>query len=270
MRSLKILTIMILSLGWLAVAMAGAAESTESVCLQCHGGMEGHLGAPVGEWRESVHARNGISCHGCHGGDPTDFAMAMSPERGFIGVPEYEEVPQFCGRCHVGVLEDYLDSAHGQAVAEGGAQCVICHNNHDVQEAQLELINEDSCTRCHDYGRAAEIKTALAETDRRLGEMDEELVRLYRLGFDVEAKQGKLFNLRNRFHRVFHTVEVDRVQAKTAEVKAGIDEIGEIVSEIDARLAQRKLWGGASIGLFVFIGIVFLLIRKTYEEEESD
>jgi len=30
-------------------------------------------------------AANGISCHDCHGGDPTDYEMAMTPERGFAG-----------------------------------------------------------------------------------------------------------------------------------------------------------------------------------------
>ena len=93
------------------------------------------------DWQTSVHAANGISCHDCHGGDPTDMAMAKSPDRGFLGAPEYEEVPEFCGRCHVGVFEAYSAGAHGQALAEGGAQCVICHGNHAIQEAGLELTS---------------------------------------------------------------------------------------------------------------------------------
>jgi hypothetical protein len=231
--------------------------------------MEGALGQPVKDWQGSVHARNGITCHDCHGGDPTDFAMAMSPDRGFLGAPEYDGVPEFCGRCHVGVLEDYSESAHGKAVSEGGAQCVICHGNHAVQEAQLGLINEEDCSRCHEYGRAAQIKEALAKTDAGLSGVEGELDRLHHLGFTVEAMQGKLFDLRNQFHRVFHSVEVEKVNAKTGEVQEDLGEIEAYVAEVDARLGQRKLWGGGAVGLLVLMGIVFLQVRKTYHEEED-
>jgi hypothetical protein len=248
---------------------AGAAQKEETVCIQCHGGLPDALGAPVGAWRTSIHAGNGISCHDCHGGDPTDFAMAMSPERGFLGAPEYEAVPQFCGRCHVGVLEDYLKSAHGIALSQGGAQCVMCHSNHAVQKASLDLINPDSCSRCHDYARAEKIRGILADTDARIVAIDGELKSFGKLGLNVEAFEGQLFDLRNRFHRAFHTVNIDRVKAQTGEVLAGLDKLRAEISKIDASLGQRKLWGGVAIGLLVLAGILFLLMRKTYEEEEK-
>ncbi len=246
-----------------------AAQQEETVCIQCHGGLPGAMGAPVGVWRGSVHADSGISCHDCHGGDPTDYAMAMSPERGFIGVPEYEEVPEFCGRCHVGVLEDYQKSAHGQALQAGGAQCVTCHSNHAVQKASLDLINPDSCSRCHDYERAEKIRGILFDTDQSIGAMESELTRLGKLGMDVEAFEGDLFDLRNRFHRAFHTVKIERVREQTGAVLSGLDTLRDEVAEINSRLGQRKLWGGVAIGLFVLAGILSLLLRKTYAEEEK-
>jgi len=270
MRSLLVVSVLLALCGaWLLTGLSGRAMAAdETVCIQCHGGMPGALGAPTKEWPGSVHQRNGISCHDCHGGDPTDFAMAMSPERGFVGAPEYADVPAFCGRCHIGVLEDYLESAHGRAVADGGAQCVICHGNHAVQEAQIDLINEQDCSRCHEYGRAAEIKTALLKTDTALSQTDAELQRLHRLGFAVDPLKGQLFALRNSFHRVFHSVEVERVNAKTGEVQAKLAEIDAHVDEVDARLGQRKLWGGGVVGLLVLMGMIFLHLRKTYHDEE--
>src|SRR5512143_2111969 len=107
-------------------------QVTESVCIKCHSGLQGRLGAPPRDWKGSVHAANGISCNNCHGGDPTDMAMAMSPARGFLGKPTEMAIPGFCGRCHVGVKEDYLASAHGRALGKGGPQCVTCHSNHAV------------------------------------------------------------------------------------------------------------------------------------------
>lgn len=257
----------VMIVAWWSMPALLFAEDT--VCIQCHGGQEGRLAAPVVEWQTSIHAANNISCHDCHGGDPTDFAMAMSPERGFIGVPEYTEVPDFCGRCHVGVAAEYKAGAHGLAIENGGAQCVVCHGNHAVQRASLSLINEQDCSRCHSYDRAALIKLALSETDTMITAVENDLERLYRLGFAIDEMKGSLFNQRNRFHSIFHEVNVERVRQETAGVQG---ELGKIVTEIvsiDSILGQRKLWGSVVIGLFVLAGVVLLLVRKAYEEEEK-
>jgi len=259
-------SVVVLSLLMLSIPVRVIAEDT--VCLQCHGGLSDHLGAPVADWRTSVHAANGISCHDCHGGDPTDMAMAMSPERGFIGVPEYTEVPEFCGRCHVGVSEAYLSGAHGRAIEEGGAQCVICHGNHAIQQASLDMINEADCTQCHSYERAALIRLALVETDEMIKAVEKDLDRLYRLGFAVDEMQGTLFNQRNVFHRTFHGVDVERVRKETGGVQTALGKIQGQVDDIDTSLGQRKLWGSVVIGLFVLVGVIFLLVRKSYEEDE--
>jgi hypothetical protein len=264
----RILSLLALA-GLLAAVPAYSEGPADTVCIQCHGGQPGRLGAPVKDWAGSVHQRNGISCHDCHGGDPADFANAMSPERGFLGVPDYEKVPEFCGRCHVGVLADYQQSAHGRKVAEGGAQCVICHGYHAVKEAGLDLINERDCSRCHEYGRAAEIKTALTETDRRLVVMNTEFERMKRLGANVEGLNGKLFDLRNRFHRVFHSVEVEKVRAETGKVQAELALLQEQVDQYDRQASRRKLWGGMAVGLLVLLGMVLLQVRHSYAEEEG-
>jgi nitrate/TMAO reductase-like tetraheme cytochrome c subunit len=263
----RIVTLLVV-VGLSATAPAYSEAPAATVCIQCHGGQPGKLGAPVKEWAGSVHQRGGISCHDCHGGDPSDFVNAMSPERGFLGAPEYAQVPEFCGRCHVGVLADYRQSAHGRKVAEGGAQCVVCHGNHAVKEASLDLINERDCSRCHEYGRAAEIRTALAETDARLAAMGGEFERLKRLGITVEVLNAKLFDLRNRFHRVFHSVEVERVRAETGKVQAELALMQAQVDGFDRQSAHRKVWGGLAVGLLVLLGVVLLQVRHTYAEEE--
>jgi nitrate/TMAO reductase-like tetraheme cytochrome c subunit len=251
------------------VGLPSSVFAADSVCTECHAGQPGPLGEPVDEWHGSVHAENGITCHDCHGGDPTDFAMAMSPERGFIGVPEYTEVPEFCGRCHVGVAEAYTAGAHGQAVEAGGAQCVVCHGNHAVQRASLDLINEEKCSMCHEYERAALIKLSLTETDEMILGVEQDLDRLYKLGFAVDEMQGSLFNQRNTFHRIFHGVDVERVRKETAGVQAELGKINNQVAELDTTLGNRKLWGSVVIGLFILAGVVLMLVRKAYEEDEK-
>jgi len=255
--------------GCFGLIPTSGALAADTVCIECHGGQPGALGAPVAEWRTSIHAQNGVSCHDCHGGDSTDFAMAMNPERGFLGAPEYGEVPGFCGRCHVGVSESYMAGAHGQAIESGGAQCVVCHGNHAIQKASLDLINEEACSQCHAYDRAALIRLSLVETDTMVAEVEHDLERLYRLGFAVDDMQGTLYSQRNRFHQIFHGVDVERVRAETAGVQAKLGKIGNKIAALDSTLGQRKLWGSVVIGLFFLAGVIFLLVRKAYEEDEK-
>lgn len=264
------------SLGGAGLALLAAllftpspVSAEESVCLQCHGGQPGHLGEPVPLWRESVHAENAIACQHCHGGDPTDFAMAMSPERGFIGVPQKDKIPDFCGRCHVGVREDYLQSAHGRALGLGGPQCVTCHGSHAVKRATPELINSVDCSRCHEYGRAEEIKGAMATTDQKIAELEAALSELHRVGIDTTKLEGELFSKRNAFHRLFHSVDVEKVRSQTAAFQTELEAIGEKVAEIRSDLSHRKLAGGILVALLLLAGAVALLIRKTYQEEEE-
>jgi hypothetical protein len=81
------LAYLFLILATVFISRVNAASAQETVCTQCHGPLPGRLGEPVKLWRSSIHAANSISCHNCHGGDPTDMAMAMSPARGFLGIP---------------------------------------------------------------------------------------------------------------------------------------------------------------------------------------
>ena len=247
------LALLCVTLMWVAPALA-----EDTVCIQCHAGQEGSLGEPVDQCRSSVHAANGISCHDCHGGDPTDFAMAMSPERGFIGAPDYAEVPAFCGRCHLGVMEDYLDSAHGRALESGGPQCVLCHGNHEIQMATIDLINEESCSRCHDYERATQVKQAIAATETTLQTLESSVASLHRVGIDVERIKADLFAKRNSFRRLFHTVELEKIKTQTNQFNQDLSETKQQIDDHETELGQRKVVGGC----------IALLIRRSYQAEE--
>lgn len=244
-----------------------SAQPPGTVCLQCHGAQTGRLGEPVTLWKGSVHEANGISCHGCHGGDPTDAAMAMSPERGFLGVPKETDIPGFCGRCHVGVREDYLESAHGRALGRGGPTCVTCHGNHRVAVATTDLINRRDCTRCHEYGRAEEIKSAVASTDQSITALERKLAGLRRIGITTKEMDGELFDLRNRFHRLFHSVDADKVRNRTAAFREELGGLERQIVAIEHELDRRRLWGGAVVALMLLGGVLALLIYRSYRKE---
>jgi hypothetical protein len=242
-----------------------AAEQPEIVCIQCHSAMPGKLGEPPKLWRGSIHAENGIACNACHGGDPTDAANAMSPARGFLGAPKEKGIPAFCGRCHVGVLTDYLASAHGRALGAGGPTCVTCHGNHLVLKASLELINEKSCTRCHTFERARVIKSAMQETETMIVAIDARINAYKAEGTDTEKLEKGLFAVRNRFHTLFHNVNVGMVKKESAQIQAELKKIRDVIQGLDDSHRKRKIAGAVAVSGALLAALLVHLLRKTYE-----
>jgi hypothetical protein len=257
------LAFLVLVLGlWGAPVLAQTEGAAEIVCLQCHPTLGEKYSRPVTLWRGSIHAANGIACNGCHGGNPTDAANAMNPAQGFLGVPAAEEIPAFCGRCHVGVLKDYLPSQHGQALGKGGPTCVTCHDSHLIVKASLELINEQACSRCHSYERARLIKMTMGALDGKISALDSRLTRLKEEGSAVDRLEKGLFAARNRFHSLFHTVDIQVVERESAQIKGELKPLEGTLREIDASHRQRRL-----VGVFVVLGALFValtayLLRK--------
>ena len=246
-----------------------SAVAGTNVCIDCHSGLAGQLGEiPTAEWHTSIHARHRVSCHDCHGGDPTDYIKAMTAERGFIGVPGYSEVPAFCGRCHVGVEEDYRESLHGQVVDFGGPNCVTCHENHAVQVATIDLINEVSCSRCHSYEKPALIKEEIRATEAMLSRLEFSVASLYRVGIDTRRLEDEIFATRNSFRRLFHSVDIEKIKAETASFDADLEQTKATIGQLETTLGKRKLAGGALVLLLILGGCVALLIRRTYQENE--
>lgn len=124
---------------------------------------------------EDVHFRPGLSCAGCHGGDPTaDFGHDFVKEW-----PEKERqknrgwVVQFCARCHsdpakmhefnpslpTDQLAKFKDSPHGRTLLEKhddrAPSCVSCHGLHGIRAAkdpQSTVYRQrvpETCGACH-------------------------------------------------------------------------------------------------------------------------
>src|SRR3990172_6231757 len=143
----------------------------EDQCYTCHQELEI---LPEGFQEYDVHLQMGLSCAGCHGGDPTsdDEDIAMSKEKGFAGVPDRKEIPKFCGKCHSdpeyirdyhpGIPTDqvsqYYTSVHGQKILKGDnkvAVCTNCHTTHGILPAKdprssvYPLNVPQTCRKCH-------------------------------------------------------------------------------------------------------------------------
>jgi Cytochrome c3 len=124
---------------------------------------------------EDVHFRRGVSCAGCHGGDPT-------ADLGHDHVKEWPEkdrqknrawVVLFCARCHsdpakmhdfnpalpTDQLAKFKDSPHGRTLLEKhddrAPSCVSCHGVHGIRPAkdpQSKVYAQrvpETCGACH-------------------------------------------------------------------------------------------------------------------------
>jgi hypothetical protein len=176
-RTAKIIVCWILVLvGAFAFPHIAAGEEksdlmSDDQCLACH--VESDL-LPEGFMNEDIHMKRGLSCAGCHGGNPAleDEEKAMSPEEGFIGVPTKNDLTGFCGKCHSDIdfmrryqpriptdqVQQYATSVHGMKLLEGDekvANCVSCHTSHaifpaiDARSSVNPLQVPDMCNKCH-------------------------------------------------------------------------------------------------------------------------
>ncbi|MBT0666582.1 cytochrome c3 family protein [Geobacter pelophilus] len=261
LRTIFILTGLLFTM----TTQASAAVKSEIVCVQCHGSQTGRFAKPVELWRGSIHAENGINCNHCHGGDPGDAENAMSPARGFLGTPVETGIPGFCGRCHVGVLKDYLGSKHGKNLGKGGPTCITCHGSHQVKKTTIELINEKNCSRCHSYEKPSQIKRAMTATEAKIVYIDSRLSDFKGKGIDTSAMEKSLFAVRNRFHTLFHELNVARINLQTAEIDKELEQQLQSIKRLDETEQKRKLVGVMAIASALLAALVLRLYVKSMD-----
>ncbi|HEX9284544.1 MAG TPA: hypothetical protein VF879_02645 [Nitrospirales bacterium] len=168
-----------------AVEAQPVAKGGPSTCVQCHRELEAELSDPVLQAVGDIHFQKGLSCHDCHGGDPTVGIDTGGPEdsmsraKGYIGRPARKQIATLCASCHskldymrrynpqarVDQYTEYLTSVHGKKYVAGDpgvATCVDCHGAHGVRavkdpNSHVYATNvAATCGRCHaDAGRMA-------------------------------------------------------------------------------------------------------------------
>lgn len=137
-------------------------------CLDCH-----REGRAAREHLASVHARFGVRCSDCHGGDPTKSRReeAESPQAGFKGKISPFDIPKLCDTCHgkaelirrsrtrLNPFAEYQMGVHGNSFFgkenEKAPQCGTCHEVHRVlsstdPESPTHPSNVNrTCGKCH-------------------------------------------------------------------------------------------------------------------------
>ncbi len=242
----------------------------ENLCISCHSSdtMKPEFRVITDAWQASWHAQNNISCESCHGGDPKDASLSMSPHRGFVGSPQPRDVPAFCGKCHIGILSHFMESGHGKALAASrkAPNCVTCHGSHNIQRASIDIINEQLCTKCHAYERAKVMKQALFLTEKKFAELDKRLQELKREGIYADEEEKSLFNIQAEFRTLFHTVDVNLVKERTDGVTAKLDQLDRDIKAMFRELNFRKNFSSFLMLAFSGMGIIILVLSRVHED----
>jgi len=152
------------------LALAASATQPIGACGLCHPDVRV-------EHEQSVHAREGIACHDCHGGNPKATSTAAAHRGNFRGVPARRDIPAFCAECHADMARMrpynlpsdqyalYLTSGHGIRLAKGNdkvAVCTDCHGTHAIRrrdDPQASVYPRNipaTCGRCHGAGSSGE------------------------------------------------------------------------------------------------------------------
>jgi hypothetical protein len=259
MRGWRIILIL-LAVCSLPVIEAWGAAPQVIVCIQCHAAQPGRLSQPVRLWQTSIHSEHGITCNACHGGDPMDAANAMNPARGYRGVPAPTSVPALCGGCHMGVTRYYMNSAHGRALGRGGPTCVTCHGSHGIGSASLALINKKNCGTCHTFDKALMIRKAMVKTDGMLKAIEKRIKVLKSQGIETDPLEKKLFSLRNRFHAMFHSLDVTLIRQESAHIRAELEK-----SNGAGGVGTGYFVGVLAVGWALLAALLFSLIKKNID-----
>ncbi len=247
------------------------AKGETSACIQCHTSddMGPEMHEITRQWKDSWHAKNNISCHDCHGGAPEDASMSMMHQRGFKGSPQDSDIPEFCGSCHIAILDNYLKSGHGKTFCDAaeGPSCVTCHGSHNIQQANMDIINEQLCSQCHTYERAKEMKQALFIVENKLSSVEESLAHLQMLGINVDDQEKSFFRTHLEFRALFHSIDVEAVRVKSSDYTQKLEIIESKIDDSFNKLAYRRNFSAYLFLLFIGLSIVVFLLSKSYEQK---
>ncbi len=126
------------------------ADVPKPVCTSCHQDQAGEYASGVhGQARKNGN-EGAPDCGLCHG---SAHELLPPKSQAFRAA-----VPDTCGMCHTDVVEQYRNSVHGKALANGITQaplCTDCHGEHKIikhtnEASPVNAANiRDTCGSCH-------------------------------------------------------------------------------------------------------------------------
>ncbi|HEY2772717.1 MAG TPA: multiheme c-type cytochrome [Candidatus Binatia bacterium] len=195
-----------------------AAQGTDAKanqCIACHEieQLPITLGHSFGEWKASEHARSGVACEKCHGGDPSATQMEAAhkgilPSSDPASRTSSRNVAATCGTCHKDQFHAYEGTTHAKEFRQDtvAATCVTCHGAMATSlPSPAEITSR--CIVCHD--KPVEARAALSW-------LVAAKIQLYKTKQSLDAAQAAVPDWHadaiKRFHDMeqsYHKVTVD-------------------------------------------------------------
>ncbi len=272
MRKISWLAIFCFSLFVLFTPGWAAEAQEEEVCVTCHEMFKGdmpNLYHPVELWRQSSHKVQGVTCTGCHGGNPKDEAESMSTPD-FIGKPSASTIPFMCGKCHTDIREEYLSGVHSFTSGSRRPTCITCHNSHNIQPPILENIIEHQCVSCHKAEEITYFQSFILSVNQDAEKGNEELKMLHHHWVDISIYQ-KILNAWKNSTRVklIHLSELDKVKSETEKISASLKEIHQKYEIILRNEALKKKTGKFTIAFLLLSAVALHFYYREVEKSRK-
>lgn len=147
---------LILTTALLLPALTAAPARAADSCIDCHRKAVLPLDREHDYtlWERSEHGKAGVSCHSCHGGDPTASGpgahKGLRPSSDPASPIYFTKVPETCGACHTEELAAFRKSVHHKELQRSGKgpNCVTCHGSM-ANEVMTPQQMEKTCSLCH-------------------------------------------------------------------------------------------------------------------------
>jgi hypothetical protein len=244
--------------------IVSAADDNANSCVSCHQILPSvRQSSPVVESRGGLHESSGVSCSGCHGGDPSeiDKVKSKSAGTGYQGVPSpaVEGARLLCGKCHKAAYETWVSSGHNP-----GAPCASCHGAHRIGKATLDLIGPARCSGCHPFPRANPLKTHILEARTAVLSVRAMADKLALEGMEIKKVREGLAALDARVTVMHHMADSAAIKAASGKIRSDAGRLGaELKNEEEKwRFGRKVLWGAVVISALFFLTAAYIAIHR--------
>jgi cytochrome c553 len=240
------LSLVIAFAAWYAAGQAAAKESDKQAgsnaeqadtCSACH---QKNGDQTVSLFARSTHARSGITCNRCHGGDPFATEKQTAHSGRFIGKPTSNDTLAMCGSCHRAQLAAFKTSKHfpeRRGVAR--VDCAGCHGAHLVGAQSNNFSFAYYCAGCHGLEYLPELPGDLL---KMLAVADESRRRARAVEDAGGKPSDEIINRRKEIRRligeIVHPTNLQAAHDKVLEIVKLGDELNRI-DEQEKRKPKR-------------------------------
>jgi hypothetical protein len=225
----------------LYTAAPAAAQPLMTRCVTCHLANRAIVPAPqhLAEWEQSAHAKRGVGCDKCHGGDPWADRPADAHREVLSSVSWKSPVNpgnlvRTCAPCHERDARAFKSSLHQTLVQADERRAPTCVTCHGVMSARVPSPSalEAQCAACHPAGSAREAYPGL---------MRGAVETLNRLATQATALEGDVGQLTDREQRVELMVAVGVAHTAIKEAIARVHAFDFEAVTDRTQLARQQL-----------------------------